>query len=202
MADKHKKPAVVALGASAGGVEALTALLAGVPSDFSCAVLVALHMPASAPSELARILDRSGPLPAKQAVDGDPLEPGTVHVAVPARHLTVQDQRIVLSKGPAENGHRPSIDALFRSLATDYGPCAIGVLLSGVLDDGVLGLAAIRAHGGTTIAQLPSDAWYPQLPSSAIHAGVVDHQARAGEIGELLVKLSRHDLPELQGNNG
>ena len=86
---------------------------------------------------------------------------------------------MVLSQGPTENGHRPAINALFRSVALAFGPRAIGVLLSGVLDDGVLGLAAIRSRGGTTIGQSPEDASFPALPSNARDAGVLDRQAAA-----------------------
>src|SRR5690349_17402114 len=107
---------VVAVGASAGGVEALTELAAGLPEDLPYALLVALHLPANAPSVLARIIDRSGPLSAVAARDGEPLEPNRIHVAVPGRHLLVADRRVVLSEGPTENGHRPAINALFRSV--------------------------------------------------------------------------------------
>lgn len=181
---------VVAVGASAGGVEALTQFAAGLPPDLPYAVLVALHMPAGAPSVLARILDRNGPLPAAPAVDGAPLEHGTIRVAVPNRHLMVEDNRIALSEGPTENGHRPAINALFRSVALGYGPRAVSVLLSGVLDDGTLGSAAIRSLGGTTIAQAPSDALFPAMPMNAIEAGVIDHEAAAAEIGGLLKQLA------------
>src|SRR5438309_7018145 len=138
-------PNVVAVGASAGGVEALTRFAAGLPADLPYAVLVTLHLPSGAPSVLARILDRNGPLPAEPAIDGVPLEPGTIRVAVPDRHLLVYDHRIVLSQGPTEDGHRPAINALFRSVALSIGRRAVSVLLSGVLDDGALGSAAIRS---------------------------------------------------------
>jgi two-component system, chemotaxis family, protein-glutamate methylesterase/glutaminase len=177
---------VVAVGASAGGVEALTHFAAGLPPDLPYAVLAVLHMPAGVPSVLARILDRNGPLPAAEAVDGAPLEPGTIRVAVPNRHLLVYDRRIALSEGPSENGHRPAINALFRSVALHFGPRAVGVLLSGVLDDGTLGSAAIRSRGGTTIAQSPADALFPAMPLNAIDAGVVDRQVGALEAGRLL----------------
>ena len=176
---------VVAVGASAGGVEALTHFAAGLPPNLPYAPLVALHMPAGALSVLARILDRNGPLPARQASDGIPLEAGKIYVSVPNRHLLVHDSRVVLSEGPTENGHRPAINALFRSVALAYGQRAVGVLLSGVLDDGLLGLAAIRSRGGTTIAQSPSDALFPALPQNAIDAGVVDHEVAASEVGGL-----------------
>ena len=181
---------LVAIGASAGGVEALARLAAGLSSDVPYAYLVTLHIPADAPSVLARIVDRSGPLPAVAAEDGATLEPAHIYVAPPDRHLMVDDHRTLLSQGPTENGHRPAINALFRSVALTFGRRAIGVLLSGVLDDGVLGLAAIRSRGGTTIGQSPDDALFPALPTNARDAGVLDRQAAAAEIGALLKELS------------
>jgi two-component system chemotaxis response regulator CheB len=180
----------VAVGASAGGVEALSHLVAGLPRDLPYAVLIGLHMPASAPSVLAHILDRNGTLPARPAVDGSALQAGIIYVSVPNRHLLVRDGRVVLSEGPTENGHRPAINALFRSVALAFGRRAVGVLLSGVLDDGLLGLAAIRSRGGTTVAQSPSDALFPTLPQNAIDAGVVDQQVTAAEVGALLEHLA------------
>lgn len=142
---------VVAIGASAGGVEALSQVAAGLSADSSYAYVVVLHMPEGAPSVLARIVDRHGPLPAVTAEHGAELKPGHVYVGKPNYHLLVAEDHVVLSQGPTENGHRPAINALFRSVALAFGPRAIGVLLSGVLDDGVLGLGAIRSRGGITI---------------------------------------------------
>lgn len=187
---------VVAVGASAGGVEALSNLAAGLKPDVPYAYLMALHMPAGAPSILARIVDRSGPLPAVTAENGAGLQPGHIYVATPDRHLLVADHRVVLSQGPTENGHRPAINALFRSVAVAFGHRAIGVLLSGVLDDGVLGLAAIRSRGGTTIGQLPDDALFPAMPTNAQDAGVLDLQAAAADIGALLEQLSHREIEE------
>ncbi|MDT5008529.1 MAG: two-component system, chemotaxis family, protein-glutamate methylesterase/glutaminase [Mycobacterium sp.] len=187
---------VVAVGASAGGVEALTRFVAGLPPDLPYAVLVTLHLPSGSPSVLARILDRSGPLPVESAADGAPLEPGTISVAVPDRHLLVHDHRIALSQGPTENSHRPAINALFRSVAVAFSCRAVSVVLSGVLDDGALGSAAIRSRGGTTIAQSPSDALFPAMPLAAIEAGVIDHQVEAGEVGPLLMRLAKRTFEE------
>jgi two-component system, chemotaxis family, protein-glutamate methylesterase/glutaminase len=188
---------VVAIGASAGGVEALSRLAAGLSADVPYAYLMVLHIPAGAPSILARIVDRSGPLPAVTARDGATLRPGHIYVGTPDHHLLVADHRVVLSQGPTENGHRPAINALFRSVAVAFGPRAIGVLLSGVLDDGVLGLAAIRSRGGVTIGQSPQDALFPALPTNARHAGVLDRLAAADEIGGVLKGLSHRQLEEL-----
>jgi two-component system chemotaxis response regulator CheB len=187
---------VVAIGASAGGVEALSNLAAGLSADLPYAYLITLHIPASAPSVLARIVDRSGPLPAVTAEHGGIIEPAHIYVASPDRHLLVADHRIVVSQGPTENGHRPAINALFRSVALAFGPRAVGVLLSGVLDDGVLGLNAIRSRGGTTIGQSLDDALFPALPGAAQDAGVLDRQVAAADIGDVLRQLSHCEIKE------
>lgn len=187
---------VVAIGASAGGVEAMSKLAGGLSSDLPFAFLMTLHMPAGAPSVLARIIDRSGPLPAVAAENGGALEPAHIYVARPDHHLLVADHRIVLSQGPTENGHRPAINALFRSAAVAFGPRAVGVLLSGVLDDGVLGLNAIRSRGGTTIGQSLDDALFAALPGKAFDAGLLDQQAAAADIGRVLKEFSAREIKE------
>jgi two-component system, chemotaxis family, protein-glutamate methylesterase/glutaminase len=198
MATNTSELNLVAVGASAGGVEALKDFAAGLPPDLTCAILVVLHVPAAAPSVLARILGRYAPLPTTEAVDGEPLQAGTIRVAVPNWHLAVDNHRVALSQGPTENGHRPAINTLFRSAALSFGRRAIGVLLSGVLDDGTLGSAAIRSRGGTTIAQSPDDALFPAMPLSAIRAGVVDHVSNATEVGGLLEQLAARNFEERQ----
>lgn len=198
MADQANKLNVIAVGASAGGVEALTSFAAGLPADLPCAILTVLHMPPGAPSVLARIVDRHGPLSAVTALSGTRLEHGTIYVGTPDHHLLAHDGGIVLSEGPTENGHRPAINALFRSVALAHGKRAIGVLLSGVLDDGVLGSAAIRSRGGTTIAQEPADALFPAMPRNAIDAGVIDYQTPAAEMGGLLKQLTTQECREVE----
>ncbi|WP_342228631.1 chemotaxis protein CheB [Mycobacterium avium subsp. hominissuis] len=201
---------VVAIGASAGGVEALSNLAAGLSPDVPFAYLMVLHVPAGAPSILARIIDRSGPLPASAAQDGAPLQPGHIHVGVPDRHLLVDGAQVLLSQGPTENGHRPAINALFRSVALTFGPRgATGVLLSGVLDDGVLGMAAIRSRGGVTVCQSPDEALFPAMPTNALDAGVVDRQAGAADIGAadigaVLKELAHREIedPDMQRDPG
>ena len=186
---------VVAIGASAGGVEAVTHLAAGLSENLAYAVLIVLHLPANAPSVLGRIVDRAGPLPASTAVDGQPLQAGRIYVAPPGRHLMASREHVTLTKGPTENGFRPAINTLFRSVAVAFGSRAVGVLMSGVLDDGVLGMGAIRARGGTTICQDPDDAVFPSMPLSAKAAGVVDHEAAAKDIGALLAGLPARPVP-------
>jgi two-component system, chemotaxis family, protein-glutamate methylesterase/glutaminase len=181
---------VIAVGASAGGVEALRALVAGLPPDFPGSVLVVLHLPRDAPSALARILSRSGPLPAATARDGEPAEPGRIHVAPNDHHLLLLDGRLRLSHGPAENGHRPAVDPLFRSVARTAGPRAVGVVLSGSRDDGAAGLAAIVARGGTAVVQDPADALYPSMPLAALAQTRTEHVAPAVKLGGLLAELT------------
>jgi two-component system chemotaxis response regulator CheB len=187
---------VVAVGASAGGVEALRALVAGLPPEYPGAVLVVLHVPRDAPSALAHILDRSGPLTAGPAVDDEPLRHGHVYVAPNDHHLLVIDDRLRLTRGPTENGHRPAIDPLFRSVARGYGPRAVGVVLSGARDDGAAGLVSIAARGGTTIVQEPADALFPRMPQAALDRVNPDHIAAAAKIGGLLAGITAMDLPD------
>ncbi|MBG0567488.1 chemotaxis protein CheB [Actinoplanes aureus] len=186
---------LVAIGASAGGVEALRALVAGLPADYPGSLLVVLHVPRSAPSALAGILSRSGPLPAATAQDGDPLVGGRIYVAPGDHHLLLIDGHLRLSRGPAENGHRPAVDPLFRSVARVAGRRAIGVVLSGSRDDGAAGLAAIAAAGGATVVQDPEDAIYPWMPRAAVDQVKPDHIVPAAGLGGLLAAITAAALP-------
>lgn len=179
---------VVVVGASAGGVEALTTLAAGLPEDLDAAVCVVLHLPASAESRLANILSRAGPLPAVQARGGEQLARGRVYVAPPDRHLLVRDGGLIVVRGPHENGARPSIDALFRSAAVSYGRRTVAVVLSGSRDDGVAGASAVGARGGCVVVQSPDDALFPGMPSETVSR---DHPDRVLPLAELAAAVSR-----------
>ena len=187
---------IVVVGASAGGVEALGRLAASLPEDLQASVLVVLHVPTEGTSMLPGILSRHGPLPAAHAQSGEPLRYGRIYVAPPNRHLMLHDGHARLSAGPRENGHRPAVDPLFRSAARTVGRRAIGVVLSGALDDGAAGLAAIRTRGGLAVAQEPEDALYPAMPISAIDQVGVDHVATAAAMGELLSTLTKKLLDD------
>jgi two-component system chemotaxis response regulator CheB len=165
-------------------------MVGGLPSDLQACVLVVLHMPAGGTSALPAILNRAGNLPAATARHGQPLEHGRIFVARPDHHLLILDGGIGLSHGPTENGHRPAINALFRSAALARGASVTGVLLSGVLDDGVAGLHAIADRGGRVIVQDPDDALYSGMPGHALQSLIPDHVAPAAKIGDLLARIT------------
>jgi two-component system chemotaxis response regulator CheB len=121
---------------------------------------------------------------------GEALEHGRIYVARPDHHLLVIDRTIALSHGPTENGHRPAINATFRSAALACGSCVTGVLLSGVLDDGVAGLVAIAGRGGRVVVQEPRDALYPGMPENALQALTPDHVVPATDMGAVLAKIT------------
>jgi two-component system chemotaxis response regulator CheB len=180
---------LLVVGASAGGVEALRALVAGLPASFPACVLVVLHVPATATSALPAILNRAGSLPAQQASDGDELEPGKVLVAPPDHHVVVYDGALTLSHGPQENGHRPAIDVLFRSAARARGSRVVGLVLSGALDDGAAGLVAISQRGGACVVQNFEEALHDSMPRAAAAAVPDAMVARMEEMPDLLGKL-------------
>jgi two-component system, chemotaxis family, protein-glutamate methylesterase/glutaminase len=188
---------VVAVGASAGGVEALQALVAGLPKDLQAVVLVVLHIPRQAPSALPSILSRAGPLPAVAATDGMPARAGTIYVAPADHHLLICDGLLKLSLGPTENGHRPAIDPLFRSAAVAFGAGAIGVVLSGARDDGAAGLAEIVKRGGQAVVQDPNEASHRSMPASALEHVATAHVLPAAKIGTLLGELVGEGAPPI-----
>jgi two-component system, chemotaxis family, protein-glutamate methylesterase/glutaminase len=166
--DRPRGPSVVVAGASAGGVEALVALVRTLPANFPHPVLVVLHVSPSGTSILPAILARACQLPVSAPSDGDHLDPGHVYVAPPDCHLVVDDGHLRLTKAPRENGHRPAIDPTMRSAVQSYDGATFGIVLSGSRDDGTAGLMAIKAGGGTTIVQDPAEALYDAMPRSAL----------------------------------
>lgn len=177
--------AIVVIGASAGGVQALMHLVGELPADSPATIFVVMHIGAT-PSRLPAVLSRVGPLPASHAVDGEAFRPGHIYVAQPDHHLLVGATSLQLSRGPRENHFRPAIDPLFRSAAQAHGPRTVGVILSGALDDGVEGLMMIKARGGMVVVQQPEEAIFDALPASALRHVAADHVLPAREIGRLL----------------
>jgi two-component system chemotaxis response regulator CheB len=186
--DRPRGAAVVVVGASAGGVEALVALVGSLRADFPHPIVVVLHVSPAGTSVLPAILARSCRLAVAPAADGARLRAGHVYVAPPDSHLLVEDGHIRLSQAPRENGHRPAIDPTMRTAAATHGGATIGIVLSGSRDDGTAGLIAIKAQGGIAIVQDPDEALYPAMPRSAIAHLTPDAVLPIGAMADWIVR--------------
>lgn len=179
---------LVVVGGSAGGVEALKRVVSALPADLPATVCVTLHLASGSPSLLPSILARSAQIQVEPATDGAPLLPGVVYVALPDAHMVVLDDHVRLARGARENGNRPSLDVLLRSAALAHGTGVTGVVLTGMLDDGTAGLAAVSRYGGACLVQDPAEAEFPSMPRNALKgtpaaralplAGLVDEVVR------------------------
>jgi two-component system chemotaxis response regulator CheB len=186
---------IVVIGTSAGGLEALDSVVAQLPPDLPASFFVVQHLaPDMIGSALLSRLQRHLSFHCKFAEDGETFYPGHIYVAPPDRHLLVKEQTLIVRKGAFENRHRPAIDSLFRSAAIAHGPRVIGVILTGMLDDGTAGLLAVKQCGGIAIVQSPSGAAYPSMPRSALANVAVDYCASIEEIGGLLETLIRENV--------
>ncbi|MBX9826471.1 MAG: chemotaxis protein CheB [Xanthobacteraceae bacterium] len=180
---------IIAIGTSAGGVEALLFLAKHFPREFPAAVIVTIHLPNHGASSLDEILARGGPLPAAFAEHGARLRKGRIHIAPPDRHLLIENDRMVLGQGSRENNSRPAIDPMLRSIALCCGPRSIGVVLTGTLSDGASGLWAVDQCGGMTVVQDPSDAAFPEMPANALNRLEPDHVVSLEAMPSLLANL-------------
>jgi two-component system chemotaxis response regulator CheB len=179
---------LIVIGTSTGGLGALRQIFAGLPANFPAAVLAVMHI-GSNYSILPELLSPHSALPVRYARDGDKIGPGVILLAPPDHHLLVEAENIRLSHGPKENFSRPAIDPLFRSAALNYKGKVIGVVLTGDLDDGTIGLQAIKAYGGTAVVQEPSDSIAPSMPLSAMEYVEIDHCVPLNTIAALLIDL-------------
>lgn len=189
---------IIVIGGSAGAVEGLAHIVAGLPADLPAAVFVVVHFPAYSTSVLPRILSRAGVLPALHPEDGATVEHGKIYVAPPDHHLLLDAGRIRLTRGPRENGHRPAVDTLFRSAARAYGSRVAAVVITGNLDDGTAGLGAVRARGGTAVVQDPEEALHPGMPGSALSIVGADHVLPLDRIADTLVELATTPAPHAE----
>jgi two-component system chemotaxis response regulator CheB len=177
---------ILAIGTSAGGVQALTFLAKQFHPQFPASVLVTIHLPSRIHSALDELLGRAGPLPAKFAGDGDVLERGRIYIAPPNRHLIVDGFRLALGEGARENHARPAIDPMLRSAAVCCGARTVGVVLTGTLGDGASGLWAVRRAGGISVVQDPEDAEFSEMPLTALKRSQPDHIVRLADMPTLL----------------
>jgi two-component system chemotaxis response regulator CheB len=194
MTSKH----LVVIGASAGGIDALRELAKRLPPDFPAPICVVLHTAPQSPGVLSDIVNRAGPLRAVTARPLQRLSTGVIHFAPPDHHIVVEPGRLRVTRGPKENRFRPAIDPLFRSAAQVYGPGAIGVILTGSLDDGTAGLWAIKKLGGVAIVQDPDEALFPAMPENARACVAVDFVLPLAGIAEVLARLVATPVHEMR----
>jgi two-component system chemotaxis response regulator CheB len=193
---------IVVIGGSAGAINGLKLILPMLPHDFPAAILIVTHV-GSHKSMLPEILGRRSAMPVRHASDGEPIIPGRVLVAPPDEHLLVvrNGNRAYarLVHGPKENHCRPAIDPLFRTAASAFGPNTIGVVLSGYLDDGTVGLQAVKACGGIALVQDPAEAEASDMPASALKYVDAVQVLGVSEIGPALLELARADIQQSTG---
>ena len=183
---------IVAIGASAGGFEAVSELLAAVPSKGGMAYVVVQHLDPSHESLLVELLAKKTAMSVMPAHEGLAVAPDHVYVIPPNATLTVRDDRLHLTPRASGPGRHMPADALFKSLAEARGDSAIAVILSGGDSDGALGIQEIKHSGGITFAQEPSTARFPSMPRSAIDTGCVDFVLRPNQIARELARLGGH----------
>jgi two-component system chemotaxis response regulator CheB len=187
---RSKRRNIIVVGTSAGGLETLDELVGQLPTDLPASLFIVQHMaPGNSGEALTRRLSRHKAFDAKLAKEGERFKPGRIYIAPPDNHLLLKTDKVLVRKGARENRSRPGIDPLFRSAAVAHGSRVIGVVLTGMLDDGTAGLIAIKRCGGVTVVQDPADAAYSGMPQSALDNLDVDFCVPIAEMGQLLATL-------------
>jgi len=188
---------VVVIGGSAGAIEALGDVLGGLAADIPARIAVVLHTTSAGSTRLAEVIRRRSPIPVVYGESGGSLQPGVVHVAPPGHHLLVGEADTMwLSHGARVNRARPAVDPLFRSAARWYGGRVIGVVLSGSLDDGAAGLAAIVAEGGAALVQDPGDAAFTGMPRAALRVAPQARALPAAALGPAIMQTMKEPAGE------
>jgi two-component system chemotaxis response regulator CheB len=188
--ERDERYDLVAVASSAGGITALSQLLGALPADFPVPVLIVQHLDRRHETVLAQVLARRAQLPVKLAEAGERADPGTVYVAPPNKHLLVGAGGLLnLSDSELVHFVRPSADLLFESVAGAFGARAIACVLTGTGRDGAMGVSAIKARGGTVIAQDPASAEFNGMPQAAVASGAVDYVLPLGEIAAVILGL-------------
>ncbi|HEX7795749.1 MAG TPA: chemotaxis protein CheB [Vicinamibacterales bacterium] len=192
--DQPSANQIVVIGASSGGLDAVREVAGGLPHEFAAPICVVIHTSADSPGVIPQIVGRATSMVTVGLRRAEKLERGKMYFAPPDCHLIVEPGRVRATKGPKENRFRPAIDPLFRTAAQAFGPGAIGVILTGNLDDGTAGLAAIKRLGGRAIVQDPRDALFPGMPQSAMAHVAVDYCVPLEQIAPLLVDLTERPV--------
>lgn len=205
----NKPGFIIVIGASAGGLNAMSELVAQFDKDIDAAIFIVLHLSRKGISDfLVHQVQKHTSLPCKMAIDQAPIEKGHIYVALPNLHLLVKKDQIAIGRGPEENRWRPSIDVLFRSAAVAYDGHVIGIILTGLLDDGTAGMWAIKRSGGTCIVQDPNEAEYPDMSLSVLNKMEVDYCISLAEMGNAIAETmsrqaSKTEIPaELIAESG
>src|SRR5215211_6135153 len=188
---------MVVIGTSAGGIRALEELVMQLTPEMDAAFLVVLHLSRKGVGDvLFQRLQKHASLPCRIAIDGEPVQKGIVYLAPPDNHMLVDKGNIVIGRGAHENRWRPSINNLFRSTAANYSSSAIGIILTGLLDDGTAGMSHIKRAGGITIIQNPDEADYPDMPLSVLENVEVDYVESLSKMGVLLSEIMKNTEPK------
>ncbi|MHB8285326.1 MAG: chemotaxis protein CheB [Caulobacteraceae bacterium] len=187
---------IVVMGGSTGAADVLRQVLPALPPDLPASVFVVTHVPANGVKILGQALAGICRLPVSYAEDGAAVAPSRIYIAQPDRHLLIVDGVIRLGSGSKERMARPAIDALFRSAALTFGPRVIGVVLSGMLNDGAAGLNAIKRCGGAAVVQAPHTARSPDMPIAALQQTEVDHIVGVNDLAGALIDLIGVDVDE------
>lgn len=197
---RHKPEFIITIGASAGGLNAMTEVVSQLPEDMGVAVFLVLHLSKVGLGDfLVHRLQKYTTYKCRIAKNGDKIESNCIYIAPPDEHLLVKEGEVVLGQGPEENRWRPSIDVLFRSAAVSYGNRTIGVILTGYLNDGTSGMSAIKRSGGHGIVQDPNEAEYPDMPMSVLESMEVDYCVPLGRIGESIKAIISDHTAEAHG---
>jgi two-component system chemotaxis response regulator CheB len=181
---------IITIGASAGGLSAVSKLLSKLPADLDAAIFIVIHLGKAALVDVVlNMLGKNSPLPISIPEDGAPISNGQVYLAPADAHMMLQKGHILIKRGAKENHWRPSIDVLFRTAAAAYDSCVTGIILTGLLDDGTSGMAAIKKCGGRCIVQEPEGAEFPDMPNNVINNMEVDYRVQVEEMGYILSDL-------------
>ena len=187
---------IVVVGTSAGGIRALEELVIQLTPDMDAAFFVVLHLSRKGIGKyLYQRLQEATKLVCKMAENGEPIKKGTIYIAPPDEHMLVTREHVIIGRGAPENRWRPSINNLFRSAAATFNTRTIGIVLTGMLDDGTSGMSMIKRSGGIAIVQDPNEADYPDMPLSVLDNVAVDHTLSLSKMGELLSEIIANTNP-------